>query len=48
MPDAALEPDVEEVGELGVLDVVVVGRVNGDVVNAAICDSCVRFDGRPL
>ena len=29
--DAALEPDVEEVGKLGVLDVVVVGWVHGDV-----------------
>ena len=37
MADAALEPDVEEIGKLGVLDVVVVGWVNGDVMDAAIC-----------
>ena len=30
--DAALEPDVEEVGQFGVLHVVVVGRVYGNVV----------------
>ena len=38
MPSGALEPDIEEVGQLGVHDIVVVGRVHDDHVNAAILD----------
>ena len=34
--DRPLEPDVEEVGELRVLDIVVVGRVDADEMHTAI------------
>ena len=49
MADAALEPDVEEVGQLGVLHVVVVRWVYGNVIDAIrgnfkiICSSPVEY-----
>jgi len=36
VPECPLEPNVEEVGELGVLDVVVVGRVDADQVDGVV------------
>jgi hypothetical protein len=38
MAHTTLEPNVEEVTQFGVHYVVVVGRVNGDVVDGAICN----------
>ena len=38
MAGGALEPDIEEVRQLGVHDVVVIGRVHDHRVDAAVCD----------
>ncbi len=38
MPGRALEPDVEEVRQLGVHDVVIVRRIHDDGVDAAVFD----------
>ena len=36
MPDTTLEPDVEEIGEFSVLDIVIIGWVNCNVLNTCI------------